>query len=241
MDSAFDQITHYELGLQVVRRIFRIIGGVRFIGGAIIVAIALLNRELLGEFWTAAIVLPGAAIAVSGLLSIYFILIYYFVITVIWTVLQWLIFEFADGATYFEYLQDNPRSFYGTWLVLALMTPFILWQLNRSWHFMVRHGGLDEEPSDTPFPELHAYGMVEITGDVYLAAATITEQGLILDRRNFTPVVLPWKWVRSIKPSAEAPDVTADVSLRNDANEMLTVSVPWNKALLEMTPRDLGN
>ncbi|MEE4163903.1 MAG: hypothetical protein V2I25_15480, partial [Woeseiaceae bacterium] len=76
----------------------------------------------------------------------------------------------------------------------------------------------------------------------YFAAATITEQGLILDRRNFKPVVLPWRWVVSVKPdeTVRDPARTAVIAMRNDNDEFLTFSVPWNRDLLELTPGDLG-
>jgi len=114
--------------------------------------------------------------------------------------------------------------------------PLNFYYHNRSWYFMAEKFSLDENAADTPHPELFAFGVVDLTGSPYLAAATITEQGLILDRRNFDTVILPWRWVLSIEPDSDAGPrhPSAVVAMRNDDNDYLTLSVPWNKDLLKL-------
>ncbi len=88
----------------------------------------------------------------------------------------------------------------------------------------------------THSPELFEFGVVDLTGSPYLAAVTITQQGIILDRRNFDPVVLPWHWVLSIKPDVNADPrfSTAMVAMRNDNNDYLTLSIPCTDELLRL-------
>jgi hypothetical protein len=219
-----------------------LIGFLRILFGAVIVALALAFRDSLGEIWTGGLVLLGAVIGVSGTASVLLVIAYYLVIPFVYIGFMWLLSDVWRGSYYTDTLARNYGYLYFFWSAGLLTLPLIFYYANKSWFFMVNNFSLDEEPADTPYPELFAVGVVDLTGDPYLAAATITEQGLILDRRNFAPVILPWKWVTSVEPSKD-PDPrfpSAVVAMRNDDDEFLTLTVPWNEDLLKLNAERLA-
>ncbi len=222
-----------------MRSVFRFLGGLRFVFGAAIVAIALLFQSNLGEIWTGALVLAGVAIAVSGMVTIFLMVVYFAVMPFVFLGITWFLADFWDGYTYMDHVRANPWAIYFMWASGLFSLPLTLWSLNRSWFFMVQNFAVDDEPTDTAVPELHAWGSINITGDPYLAAVTITEQGLIIDRRNFSAVILPWKWIKSIQPVPEEKLPTARVAMQNGSNEFLTIDIPWNPDLMELKPGEL--
>ena len=224
-----------------MRRLFRLVGLLRFLIGAAIVAAGLWLRGDVGEIWTVVMVLVGAGIAVSGFTSALLLIAYYGVFPFLLIGVLWLLKDFWNGSYYSDTLERSYGYLYFYWAIGLVLLPLQYYHYNSSWFFMVRHFAVDEPPTDTPHQELIAVGVVDFTGSQYFAAATITEQGLILDRRNFKPVVLPWRWVESVKPdeTVRDPARAAVISMRNDNDEFLTFSVPWNRDLLELTPGDL--
>ena len=225
-----------------MRRVFRLIGTIRFAIGTAIVLIAFVLRSDVGEVWTGILILLGAVVGVSGVTSGLLLISYYFILPFGYIGVIWLTSEIWDGASYSDVLRQNYGYLYFFWAVGLFVLPLIFYQHNKSWFFMTKKFSLDVEPADTQHPELFAVGVVDLTGSPYLAAATITEQGLILDRRNFDPVILPWHWVLSIEPDSHADprSPTAVVAMRNDDNDYLTLSVPWNEELLELNSARLA-
>ncbi len=219
-----------------MRRLFRLIGGIRFVIGILIIGTALFYRDQIGEVWAGIAVLIGSMIAFAGLAVAYIVVALWAVFPFVYLWLTWLVMESWDETWFSDYLRSKMGLVYFFWGVCVILAPFIIWQSNKTWFYMVRHFSLDADPTDIDIPELQAIGSIVISGEVYFGAATITDQGLILDRRNFAPVVLPWKWVRSVKPDTEASAPTAIVALKNDGAEQLSIDVPWNPGLLELRP-----
>lgn len=193
-------------------------------------------RSDLGEIWAGVLIIVGAVIGVSGIASVLLLIAYYLILPFAYIGVIWLTLEIWDGAYYSDVLRKNYGYLYFFWAAGLIALPLIFYYQNKSWFFMAKKFSLDEKPSDTPHPELFAVGVVDLTGSPYLAAATITEQGLILDRRNFDTVILPWQWVLSIEPdnNADPRYPCAVVAMRNDDNDYLTLSVPWNEELIEL-------
>ena len=219
-----------------MRRFFRLIGFARLLVGAAIVAAAFANQERLGEFWTGILVLAGASVGVAGTASALLLIAYFLVLPFAYIGLIWLLADVWDGSYYSDTLNRYRGILYMFWASGLVALPLVFYYHNKSWFFMTEHFALDEEPTDTPLPELFTSGIVDLTGSQYLASVTITEQGLILDRRNFSPVVLPWQWIQSIGPDEEADPKypSAVVAMRNDEAEFLTLSVPWNEDLMKL-------
>ncbi len=219
-----------------MRRFFRFVGFVRFGLGVTVVAIGFLVREQLGEPGSAGLVLLGAAIGVSGTASVLTMVAFYLILPFGYIGVIWLTMDVWDGSYYTDTLNKYYGFLYFFWASGLIALPLGVYYQNKSWFFMVNNFALDEEPTDTAHPELFAFGIVDLTGSPYFAAATITEQGLILDRRNFAPVVLPWRWVTSIEPNpdADSRQPSAIVAMKNDNNEFLTLCVPWNEELLKL-------
>ena len=218
-----------------MRRVFRLIGGIRFVLGATIVLVAFLLRSQLGELWTGLLILFGAVVGVSGLIAVLLIIAYYIVFPIAFLTAGWLIFEWS-GTTFLDSLERNFGLIYFYWTLGLFGTPLAIWQFNRFWFFRVRNFSIDEEPDDTPHPELHAIGAIGVTDSSYLGAVSITEKGLIIDRRNFAPVVLPWRWITSLKPDeiSASTQSSAIITMRNDDDEFITLTVPWNEDLLNL-------
>ena len=212
------------------------IGTIRFALGVAIVIAAFLQRDAIGEAWTGALIIFGAIVAVAGLVSVVLIALYAFVVPFIYLGLLWLATDFWDDAYFSGFVRQNIGILYLIWAGALVAMPLFYYYKNKSWFFMVKRFALDEVPADTPHPELHAFGLVDLTGSPYLAAATITEQGIILDRRNFNTVVLPWRWILSVEPDKQSDSrlPSAVVAMRNDDNDYLTLSIPWNEDLLKL-------
>ncbi len=219
-----------------MRRIFRLLGLIRLATGTAIVLAAFLFRENLGEVWTGILILLGAAIGVSGFASVLLMIAYNVVLPFIYIGILWLVTDIWDGSYYSDTLRRSYGYLYFYWGVGLIALPVAFYYMNQSWFFMVKNFAVDELPTDTPHPELFATGILDLTGSPYLGAATITEQGLILDRRNFSPVILPWRWVTSIEPDKDANPrfPSARVAMRNDDDQYLTLTIPWNEALLDL-------
>lgn len=219
-----------------MRRFFRLVGLTRLIVGFAIIVVAFALRSNIGEGWTGLLVLLGASIGVAGFTSLLLYIAYYLILPAIFVFVIWISMEFWDGYSYLDSLRKNFGYVLAFWVSGVIGLPIALYYLNRSWFFMADKFSLNEAPSDTRHPELSAFGLVDITGDPYFAAATITEQGLILDRRNFAPVILDWRWVESIKPDVEgdARSPSAVLALRNNHNDYLTLSIPCSEELLKM-------
>jgi len=98
----------------------------------------------------------------------------------------------------------------------------------------------DESPSDLLYREAFAVGVFDPTGSPYVAGVTLTDQGIILDRRQLSPLVLPWRWIVSEPPDVESRDASqqAAVSMRSDQDEFLTLSIPVKRKLLSFAMDD---
>lgn len=199
-------------------------------------------QSQLGEVWAGLLILFGALIGVSGLINVILILAYYALIPVIFIGAGWLVFDSWNDLSFADALRKNGDFIKIYWVVGLFGTPLTIWQLNQSWFFLVRNFALNEEAADTLHPELIAFGLIQISDSYYDGAATITEQGLILDRRNFKPVVLPWNWVISIDSVEDSsfPNPVARVRMRNDENEFVTMNIPWNEELLNLNTARLA-
>lgn len=219
-----------------MRRAFRLIGTIRLAIGTAIVLSAFMLRSDIGETLTGILVLLGAVIGVSGLTSVLLLICYYLILPYGFIGAVWLSSEFWNGAYYSDVLRQNYGYLYFFWAFGLFALPLGYYYHNKLWFFMAKNFSLDEEPADTQSPELFEFGVVDLTGSPYVAAVTITQQGIILDRRNFDPVILPWHWVLSIKPNGNADSrySSAIIAMRNDNADYLTLSVPCNEELLRL-------
>lgn len=219
-----------------MREAFRRMGRLRFTIGVAIIVAAFVLRGDIGEVWTGVLVLVGSVVAVSGVATVLFMVIYVGVLPFVFHAVIWLTSTYWDGMWFSDHVRKNAGFTYFWWILGLLTVPLHFYYGNRSWFFMARNFGLDEPPVDTQHPELYQFGVVDLTGSIYFAAVTITEQGIIIDRRHFDTVVLPWRWVRSVDADPEAdPRVPkAIVAMRNDDNEFLTLSIPLNRDLLNL-------
>lgn len=210
--------------------------------GTLLVLLSFALQSHLGEVWTGLLILCGAVIAVSGLIGVLFIVAYYAIFPVVFIGAGWLIFDSWNDLSFVDALRKNSDRIIFYWIVGVIGIPLTIWQLNDSWFFLVKNFAVDDEPTDTSHPELIAFGLAQISDNYYDLAATITEQGIILDRRNFKPVVLPWKWIISVDPVDDSADSSrlARVRMRNDNDEFVTMNIPWNEALLSVNTARLA-
>ncbi len=223
-----------------MRSVFRLLGGIRLVLGALIVAIALTFQNYIGEIWTIVLVLIGTAIGTSGTVSVYLGIAWVLAFPFAMMGLMWLMKDFWRDVWFSDFIRGHSYILYFYWIIGLVSIPIHIWYDNQSWLFMVRKFGLDQRPVDTKIPELHSFVVVDLTCSQYFEAFTITDQGIILDRRNFAPVILPWRWVESITPAKESPRPAAVVAMKNDNNDYLTLDVPWNEDILKLNPNRLG-
>ena len=182
------------------------------------------------------LILIGAIVGVSGLVGVFLLAAYFILLPVALVGAGWLIFDSWTGESFSDALVRSSVLIKAYWVMGMIGLPVTIWQLNQSWFFMVRNFSVDENPGDTAYPELFATGMIEVTDSTYFGAVTFSEQGLVLDRRNFSPVVLPWKWVLSVDPVSDAQTSRprAQVQMRNNEDEFVTLTIPWNAELLRL-------
>jgi len=215
-----------------MRRAYRLFGTVRLAFGTGIVLAGFLLSDTVGDFWTGAVILSGAIIGVSGVAGLLLLIAYYFILPFAFFGVFWLLFDVWDGVRYTDLITKRLDWVYAFWALGLAGIPATFYQLNRPWFFMAKHFALDTDPGDTEDDNAFVSGMMEISGDVFFSAVTLTDRCIVLDRRNFDTLVLPWKWIRSIKrdPHANEREPRAVIAMKNDTQDYLTLIVPWMPA-----------
>lgn len=218
-----------------MRRVYRAFGGFRLVLGAVVFAAGFAFQNSLQFGPSTVLMIAGSIIALSGAINVYLVMIFSALYPVVLYTLGWLVFGGWQDESLIQHITDR-LDHVGAYIGMGIITlPVMFWYMNKSWWYMVDEFSLAEPPSDTTNPNAFDYGVVELCGDHFMAAVTLTDQGVILDRRNFKPVVLPWDRIRQIKPVLE-PSPLAELSLANDDGGLLLVDIPWNPDFFGLVP-----
>ncbi len=222
-----------------MRRVFRAFGAIRLFLGAMVFAVGFAFQDTLQFGPSTVLMIIGSIIALSGAISLLLVIILTALYPLMLYSFGWLIFGGWVDSSLAQHVTDRLDSI-GLYIGLGIITtPLWYWYANKSWLLMADEFSLADAPSDTINSKAFDIGAVELCGDHFIAAVTLTDQGVILDRRNFKPVVLPWRWISRLKPVLE-PTPLAELSLANDRGGFLVVDIPWNPDFFGLVPKSVN-